>query len=94
LIQKGTSHNNGLSKPADPPSPTVRELVIIWAYICFFGTILAFLQPNIKFGKFLMEPPRTLLTTNTVNTRPAIGKRLLMKLSFRIPLMYVAKEKT
>jgi hypothetical protein len=41
-----------------------------------------------------MEPPRTLLTTNTVNTRPAIGKRLLMKLSFRIPLMYVAKEKT
>jgi hypothetical protein len=39
-----------------------------------------------------MEPPRTLLTTNTVNTRPAIGKRLLMKLSFRIPLMYVAKK--
>jgi hypothetical protein len=39
-----------------------------------------------------MEPPRTLLTTNTVNTRPAIGK-LLMKLSFRIPLMYVAKRK-
>jgi hypothetical protein len=26
----------GLSKPAEPPKPTVNELVTIWAYICFF----------------------------------------------------------
>jgi hypothetical protein len=52
----------GLSKPADPPSPTVRELVIIWAYICFFGTILAFLATEYKIWEvpLSMEPPRTL----------------------------------
>ena len=33
----------GLSNPAEPPSPTVNELVTICAYICFFGTIPPFL---------------------------------------------------
>jgi hypothetical protein len=61
----------GLSKPADPPSPTVRTCN--YGHI-FFGTILAFLATEYKEVPLSMEPPRTLLTTNTVNTRPAIGK--------------------
>jgi hypothetical protein len=62
----------GLSKPADPPSPTVRELVIIWAFVLNY----TFLATEYKIWEvpLSMEPPRTLLTTNTVNTRPAIGK--------------------
>jgi hypothetical protein len=40
-----------------------------------------------------MEPPELLLTTNTVNTRPAIGKILLMKLSFKMPLNVKKEER-
>ena len=86
----------GLSNPADPPRPTVSELVTIWAYICFLGMILAFLATAYKICEvpFSMVPPKTLLTTKTVSKIPMIGKRLLIKLNFKIPLTEVANKKT
>ena len=65
----------GLSKPAEPPKPTVSELVMIWAYICFLGIILAFLATayNICEVPFSILPPKNLLITKTVNKIPNIG---------------------
>ena len=60
-----------------------------WAYICFFGIILAFLATAYKICEvpLSIDPPKTLLTTKTVSNIPIIGKTLLMKLSFKIELI-------
>ena len=69
----------GLSNPAEPPSPTVRELVIICAYICFAGKIPPFFATacNILALPFSIELFKNLLTTKTVSKIPIIGSKLL-----------------
>ena len=86
----------GLSKPAEPPKPTVNELVTICAYICFFGIILDFFATAYKICDvpFSIVPPKSRFITNNVNRIPTIGKTLLMKLNFKIPLISVANENT
>jgi hypothetical protein len=52
----------GLSKPADPPKPTVKELVNIWAYICFRDNAFFFAMYKIC-GVLFQWSLRTRLTT-------------------------------
>ena len=70
----------GDSKPALPPIPTVKELVIIWANICFLGMIPRFLATAyiIWDVPFSIEPSKTFLTMSTVIIIPMIGNVLLL----------------
>ena len=71
----------GDSKPALPPIPTVNELVIIWANICFLGMIPRFLATAYIICEvpFSIEPSNTFLMMITVMIIPMIGKVLLLK---------------
>ena len=81
----------GLSNPAEPPKPTVRELVAIWAYICFRGMMLAFLATAYKICEvpFSIEPPKNFLMTKTVSKIPITGNIPLMNPYLKILVMLV-----